>query len=378
MNPLVAAELRDAGRVLNVTWHDGRTARYHALWLRDHALDAGSVDPRNGQRLTTILDLPEDPRIAAATAGGGNLEVTFAPDGRTVVFPADWLAAHRYDDRPLRREPGWSGPEITRWGAELAGSLAAARFDQVVADRRAFIDWLDDVRRFGVALMTGVPVESGAVCAVAELFGYVRETNYGRWFDVRAEVAPVNLAYTGLGLQVHTDNPYRDPVPTLQLLACLENSADGGDSTVVDGFKAAEILRREAPESFELLTRWPARFGYAGGAGVRLAAKRPILELGADGELIAVRFNNRSFGPLVDVPFDLVPGYYAACRAYAGILESPELTVSFRLAPGDLFIVDNTRVLHGRTAFSGVGSRWLQGCYADKDGLLSTLEAASG
>jgi alpha-ketoglutarate-dependent taurine dioxygenase len=30
-------------------------------------------------------------------------------------------------------------------------------------------------------------------------------------------------------------------------------------------------------------------------------------------------------------------------------------------------------VLHARKAFSSSGTRWLQGCYADKDGLLSTL-----
>ena len=30
---------------------------------------------------------------------------------------------------------------------------------------------------------------------------------------------------------------------------------------------------------------------------------------------------------------------------------------------------------HARKAFSGTGNRWLQGCYADKDGLLSTLAA---
>ena len=36
-------------------------------------------------------------------------------------------------------------------------------------------------------------------------------------------------------------------------------------------------------------------------------------------------------------------------------------------------MVDNTRVLHARRAFSGTGKRWLQGCYADKDALLSTL-----
>ena len=77
---------------------------------------------------------------------------------------------------------------------------------------------------------SSTPVESGALFKVAALFGYIRETNYGRHFEVRTEVNPSNLAYTGLGLQAHTDNPYRDPVPTLQILYCLENSARGGET----------------------------------------------------------------------------------------------------------------------------------------------------
>jgi len=68
-------------------------------------------------------------------------------------------------------------------------------------------------------------------------------------------------------------------------------------------------------------------------------------------------------------------GYYAAYRRFAEIIDDPAMAVSFRLNPGESFIVDNTRVLHSRTAFSSGGSRWLQGCYADKDGLLSTLAA---
>jgi gamma-butyrobetaine dioxygenase len=35
---------------------------------------------------------------------------------------------------------------------------------------------------------------------------------------------------------------------------------------------------------------------------------------------------------------------------------------------------DNTRILHARTAFTAAGERHLQGCYADLDGLESTLE----
>jgi gamma-butyrobetaine dioxygenase len=73
------------------------------------------------------------------------------------------------------------------------------------------------------------------------------------------------------------------------------------------------------------------------------------------------------------VPYDDLESYYAAYRRFAELVEQPDMRVSFRLSAGDLFIVDNTRVLHARTAFSGSGTRWLQGCYADKDGLLSTL-----
>ena len=111
----------------------------------------------------------------------------------------------------------------------------------------------------------------GALCKVAELFGYIRETNYGRWFEVRAEVNPTNLAYTNLGLQAHTDNPYRDPVPTLQILACLENTVEGGESIVVDGFAvAARAAGRKPAKASSCLSSYPARFEYAGSAGVRL------------------------------------------------------------------------------------------------------------
>ena len=152
----------------------------------------------------------------------------------------------------------------------LQGRVPAGSYARIAADRQALGRWLADVRRYGFAVLRDVPTEPGTLCKVAELFGYVRETNYGRWFEVRAEVNPSNLAYTNLGLQAHTDNPYRDPVPTMQILACLENTVEGGDSIVVDGFAVAARLKAEDPRGFKLLSGHPARFEYAGSAGVRL------------------------------------------------------------------------------------------------------------
>ena len=50
-----------------------------------------------------------------------------------------------------------------------------------------------------------------------------------------------------------------------------------------------------------------------------------------------------------------------------------DLQLTFRLAPGDCLVLDNTRVLHARTGFAATGGRHLQGCYADLDGVSSAL-----
>jgi gamma-butyrobetaine dioxygenase len=372
---LKGVTLLEEGAALKLDWSDGRSARFHALWLRDNSLDPETRSAGNGQRLITVLDIPRDVSLSAASIlPGGDLQVTFAPENKRVTFPAAWLRARRYDGA-RNKEKGWVADEVTLWDARLQSGVPIGSFGEISAGRQALGKWLGHVRRYGFAVLTGVPKESGSLIRVAELFGYVRETNYGRWFEVRAEVNPNNLAYTNLGLQAHTDNPYRDPVPTLQLLGCLENSVDGGDSIVVDGFSVAKRVQAENARAFDLLTRYSARFEYAGSEGVRLRAKRPFIELSPDGEMIAVRFNNRSAAPFVDVPYDDMPDFYAAYRRFAELLEDPAMEVTFKLKPGELFIVDNTRVLHARKAFSSSGKRWLQGCYADKDGLLSTLAA---
>lgn len=371
--PAPEPRLIDGGVALEVTL-DGAARRFHAMWLRDNAQDAATRSPGNGQRLITLLDIPGETRIAEAAWTDGRLWLRFGPEGKVAAFDPDWLLAHAYD-RPAPPAPGWTGPDIVRWDAGLADHMPVEDYQAVRADKGALRRWLKAIQRHGFARLTGAPATSGVALEAAALFGYVRETNYGRLFDVRAEVNPSNLAYTNLGLQAHTDNPYRDPAPGLQILACLENTVEGGESIVIDGFKAAERLQEQSPRGFALLAKYCARFEYAGSKGVRLRSKRPIIELGPDGELIAVRFNNRSAAPFTDIPYDDMTDYYAAYRTMAALIEDPALAVRFKLAPGELFMVDNLRVLHARGAITSGGERWLQGCYADKDGLLSTLAA---
>jgi gamma-butyrobetaine dioxygenase len=187
---------------------------------------------------------------------------------------------------------------------------------------------------------------------------------------------PTNLAYTAVALGVHTDNPYRDPEPGVQLLHCLESDAPGGESILVDGFRAAEDLRREDPAGFRLLAQRYLSFRFSD-RDADLSARTPVIELDDDGAVEAIHFNNRSADAL-DAPLEEVEPWYRAYRQFACLLRRPENELRLRLAPGQLLMMQNDRALHGREAFDpNLGRRHLQGCYVDKDGVASRLAVLS-
>ena len=378
MHSFKSIKVIDSGKSIILQRNNDTSVRYHSTWLRDNALDPKTRDVNNRQRLITLSDVPINISIQSAKLDktGTNIFLTFLPEKKDLSFSANWLEAYAYDTK-RRNIKGWITSDLKTWGKDMSKHIPNADYKSVKSDKNLLLQWLKSLYRYGFAKMTGGKIESGALIQVADLFGYVRETNYGKWFEVRSEVNAINLAYTNLGLQAHTDNPYRDPVPTIQILYCLENSASGGDSTVVDGFSAAIRLKDENPDYFELLSKYCARFEYNGDKGTHLKSRRPMIELLPDGEIVTIRFNNRSAAAITDVPYDDMENYYNAYRAFSDIINDPAMTVKFKLSPGECFIVDNTRVLHARTAYSSAGTRWLQGCYVDKDGLLSTISKLS-
>ena len=235
-------------------------------------------------------------------------------------------------------------------------------------DHGAFVDQL---ARRGIALMHDCGVEPSTVLEIGNTIGFVRETNYGSVFDVIAEPDPVNLAYTPLGLAAHTDNPYRDPCPTVQLLHCLAAASEGGASRFVDGFAVAECLREEDPAAFQRLVNTDVTFRFHG-RGVDLRARHPLIELDGDGAVRAVSVNNRSAEPLPPDRADTA-SFYDAYRTLVDLLDRDDSAIEITLQPGELVAFDNRRVLHGRRAFHSTERRHLQGCYIDIDAIHSTV-----
>ena len=70
--------------------------------------------------------------------------------------------------------------------------------------------------------------------------------------------------------------------------------------------------------------------------------------------------------------------FYKARKLIANLYSSKKFEIRFKLEKGDLLMMDNHRLLHGRTSYnSNEGKRYLKGCYIDHDsteGKLRYLE----
>lgn len=340
-----------------------------ARWLRDRSLDPRDVEPTTRQRLYDPCDVGEL-RVTSAVAVGGDEAA-----GRLVVgFSDGAVRSYRLGDLAV-----WAGrvddpdapPPRCAWDGGR-GRMPTASWEAIRSEESALRDLLVDLHRVGCCLITGAPVVPGSLRDVASHFGRVSATNFGELFDVRSVVDPADLAYTPIGLAAHTDQPYRRPVPGYQFLHALANDASGGESTVVDGLAAVERLRRDDPGADEVLAAVVVEWRYDTGADV-VVDHAPIICRDADGGLVHLRFSPRLDFPPLLAP-DVLDRWYDARRRLADELADPQHRLEFKMAVGDVLVVDNHRVLHGRRPYDPVaGHRHLQGCYVDHDGPASLL-----
>ncbi len=348
---------------LAIEWADGAVAEFASIWLRDNL--PADRDAHSGQRLIDVADLPVQPRIRTASAAGGTVQVNWEDESLPGCFDCGWLASYgapHLSPRPERRTTTW----LDGGARQPARDFAWARFADLRGDAAQRLSWLTRLLQSGIAFMSGLPATDEALLDAMQLVGRVCDTNYGAVFDVRSVPNPDNLAYSDLGLGLHTDNPYREPVPGFQALHALVASPDGGESVFADGLALAHHLQKVDRTAFDALTQTPVPFLYRS-RDAELYAERPLIQLDCHGDVTAVHYNSRSIAPLPRCGREAA-AFYAAYRRFAGLLRDPRHQLRCRLQDGDLVVFDNQRILHGRSAFSSARhARHLRGCYLTRD-----------
>ena len=345
---------------------DGAT---HELALADLLeLATEGRDPASGQRLPGFAAPLAAAEIVAVKEEAGAGWRVLLEGGRSFTLARETIVE-------ACEPPLWQVPRVP-WSGDQAARLPVHDHGAVMTEGEALRACLLAVARYGFARLGGAPARDGEVERMIARFGPVRETNYGRFYDVRVKPAAANLADTMMPLPPHTDNPYRTNPPDLQVLHCIAAAGSGGETLLVDGLAAVEHLRSIAPDAFALLSRLPVQYAWSDGETF-LRASAPVIALDANGDFARLRCNDRSFGTILSPDRGVRADWRAAFSLLQGIIGDAASAFTFRLEPGDMLIFDNRRILHGRTAFSAAdtddGERHLQGAYADADGLYSTL-----
>jgi gamma-butyrobetaine dioxygenase len=367
--PRLASAVPAGEHAVRLTWSDGTTAAFANRVLRYACGCDACGDTDRGLRIAKLPDLPRRPKLATcAVDDEGGVALAWDDGHRTRLDAARLLAerpAKASKQIPLRLWDRTSGSAVI---LEIAAAAVLAE------DGAGLLKALRAIRDTGLVIIRGGAATPESTEQLSARFGSVRETDYGRFFELESVPNPQVAGATSRAQSPHTDEPFRYAPPGIFFLHCLEAGAEmEGASIFVDGFAAARRLQVEMPESFHTLATEPMRFHrrHAGTVDLRCTAR--VLTLGSSGEVIGIRYNDRATGAF-DQPLDRVDAIMDAAADFMRVVYDPAMQLTVMLQPGDTAICDNHRVMHGRRAFDpNRKRRHLRSCHIDRDQVHSRL-----
>ena len=331
----------------------------HPFWLRERVDGEDFLDKGTQQRLFDPTTLNSEISINKAEIKNEFLEVNFN-DGVNSKLNLNRLALEFSNKDTVVK-----AINKKKWDASLK-DIKNFEYNLDFFETKEMYDLLVSFYEYGFVVIKNVPTENNFIVKFANSIGSVRRTNFGEHFNVKSKPNPNDLAYTSLHLSPHTDNPYRNPVPCIQLLHCIENQVSGGFSTLVDGYTVTENLKNENKDFYNILSEIKVRFKFTD-KEVILEDWSELIRLDENKNFKQVRFSPRlDYVPMLEKnKLDL---YYKARKKLSDLYNSEKYRIEFKLEPKDLLMMDNYRLLHGRTAYdANEGNRFLQGCYIDYD-----------
>lgn len=341
-------------------------------------------DSSSGQKSFVSTEIPVDIGISDVTASEEGLSIKFsreierfATDGHRMLLP--WASV----EMALRRK-GMEDMQLPRkrsiqrrtgvqyWDRDvLEKEVRKIDYEDYMQGGEAFWDVVIDLCRLGIVYLKNVPKDEDSIVHITTRMANIRETFYGRTFDVRAKPNAENVAYTSGYLGLHQDLLYLEPPPQIQVLHCMENSCQGGESLFSDGERVGRLLwpymdrYKMAPLADHFIPYQYDRNGY------HYFSSRYVIDQN-EGGFAGVYWSPPFQGRYISAAKDL-RRWIEPARIFEGLINAEDAMHQRKMEPGECVLFDNLRVMHGRTAFdaSGGGSRWLRGAYIAAEDFLS-------
>jgi len=365
------SKISQNGSGLDVEWNDGEKSNFNFMWLRDNCPTSRDKDSRH--RMFNLLEVstnisPKQFKINTE----GKLEIEWNEGNHTSFYDQKWLRENCYT---INNRKKYISP-YNLWDNSLNLKLSTIQIehDEIMNSDKGLIKYLELLHYSGIAIVKNAPIEKKSAFPVLNKIGSIRETFFKTPFEVINIPKPNNSAYTAHTLRNHMDLPWFETPPGYQFLHCLINSAEGGQSSAVDGFAVADYLRNNEKEIFETLVSIPLKFKDNDYTQESIRSfHAPAITLTKDNDFNDIRFSVATMD-ILDCHPDKMERVYKAHHRLGNLLHDDKFQIKFRLNPGDIFSFNNRRVLHGRTAFDpNSGHRHLQGYYIDRDEIIGRL-----
>lgn len=375
------------GNKVTVEFLDG-IFTFHAQWLHDARCDDGPA--RNAE--TAICQQPiETVHVETVNVTGDGprttLDVTWN-DGLSSKFPAPWLRimapiVARLDSPQANENPksptptGWlvsnlEIPEISYNDLFQENSSPEREIeilDKILSPEAAGIIKIVDLPAPDIAserahknnLNTLVLKRLFTAVFIHPIRGHDQTFNVASHsHDATRSVGLPNYDTTKL-LLPHSDHAFYDNPIQVQGFYGLEGTSE---NTWVSVLAALNTMKEEQPELYPYLFETPAALGrvsrFYGEPLYQAAVDVPITRSpGAPEDVKRIRWHPNLTGSLL-APYDHYKAGRAAYQKFQEIIRRPTHQLKQELKPGDLYVWDNFRLLHGRekvleTPRTGVG-----------------------
>jgi len=325
--------------------------RFHYIWLRDNCLCSECRHPTSFQKLYEMSD-NSFPEPLSWSEQDGELSITWKEDPPHLsTFSVSWLLSHAYDDASEEdslNSKSESDSQEMLWDKAWIEANISGLQEALVSDPEL---WVNQLFKVGFTLLHNIAFED--LQSQLESIGPIYKSDYGLFAPSKTTTEGKDLAETGNEMSLHTDYTYWHTPPLMTSLYCVANDAAGGDSIIVDGFRVVNDFRQQYPDYFQLLTQTPVQFKQVYTEWqYSYSRTQPILELDEFGHIARINFaNSHSYN--WQLPFDQMEKFYAAYTAFFLLLKNPVYQYCFRLEPGDLLLMNDSRIMHGRKAFTG-------------------------
>lgn len=356
----------------------GETLKFPSVWLRDNCQCEKCFHSSAKSRTIDWRDFDGNVKATDVKENGDTIQISW-DDGHKSKYHLDWLKFRSFTpvQQKLYSDTIYKPSKITWHGDEFQTVCTKHEYEDILTKDSAFYDLLYKLSVYGVALIENTSNSETASNKIVEKVAFPKQTHYGISFVVQNVPNTSNVAYLSSNLQVHTDLPYYEYCPGVNMLHCLvQTASNGGENLLSDAHFVANFMKNNHQKEYKLLTEIEVEWSDIGaehGNEFFKLYRSPVICLNKHGEIIRINFSIPQRGSHFPGQIEDVKPWYKAHGLFMEL--NCKFAAKFKTKPGNILVFDNIRLLHGRNAYedSSDNVRKLIGTYVDWDEIYSKL-----